>query len=64
MVPFLQLAAEKKAPFLVHPKQIFGPSYFARALKFMRIYFFESYPPPPVLTLLEELVCVHYQTNN
>ena len=30
--PFLQLAAEKKAPFLVQLKKIFGPSYFVRAL--------------------------------
>ena len=30
MVSFLQLAVEKKAPFLVHPKQIFGSSYFVR----------------------------------
>ena len=29
---FLQLPAEKKTPFLVHPKQIFGSSYFDRAL--------------------------------
>ena len=29
---FLQLAAEKKTPFLVQLKQIFGPSYFDRAL--------------------------------
>ena len=28
----LQLAAEKKAPFLVQLKQIFGPSYLVRAL--------------------------------
>ena len=32
MVPFLQLAAEKKNPFLVWLKQIFGPSYFVKAL--------------------------------
>ena len=30
--PFLQLATEKKTPFLEHPKQIFGPSYFLSAL--------------------------------
>ena len=29
----LQLAAEKKAPFLVQLKQIFGPSYLVRALE-------------------------------
>ena len=29
---FLQLAAEKKTPFLVQLKQIFGPSYFDRSL--------------------------------
>ena len=32
MVSFLQLAAEKKTPFLVQLTQIFGPSYFVRAL--------------------------------
>ena len=31
---FLQLAAEKKTPFLVQFKQIFGPSYFDRALPY------------------------------
>ena len=30
---FLQLAAEKKTPFLVQLKQIFGPSYFVTALE-------------------------------
>ena len=30
---FLQLADEKKTPFLVQLKQIFGPSYFVRALE-------------------------------
>ena len=30
------MAAEKKTPFLVQLKQIFGPSYFVRALVFMR----------------------------
>ena len=30
MVSFLKLAAEKKALSLVHPKQIFGPSYFVK----------------------------------
>ena len=29
---FSQLAAEKKTQFLVQLKQIFGPSYFDRAL--------------------------------
>jgi hypothetical protein len=29
---FLQLAAEKKAPFWVQLKQPFGPSYFVKAL--------------------------------
>jgi hypothetical protein len=29
---FLQLAAEKKTPFLVQLKQIFSPSYFDKAL--------------------------------
>ena len=32
LVSFLQLAVEKKTPFLVHPKQIFGPSYFVGRL--------------------------------
>jgi hypothetical protein len=32
MVSLLQLAAEKKTQFLVQLKQIFGPSYFVRAL--------------------------------
>ena len=32
MLSFLQLAAEKKTPFLVQLKQIFGPSYFDRTL--------------------------------
>ena len=32
MVSFFQLAAEKKTQFLVQLKQIFGPSYFFRAL--------------------------------
>ena len=32
MVSFLLLSAEKKTPFLVQLKQIFGPSYFDRAL--------------------------------
>ena len=32
MVSFLQLAAERKTPFLVQLKQILGPSYFDRAL--------------------------------
>ena len=32
MAVSLQLAAEKKMPFLVQLKQIFGPSYFDRAL--------------------------------
>ena len=30
---FLQLAAEKKTPFLVLLKQVFSPSYFVRALQ-------------------------------
>ena len=34
MVSFLQLAAEKKTPFFLQLKQIFGPSYFDRALPF------------------------------
>ena len=34
---FLQPTAEKKTPFLVHPKQIFGPSYFVRALEYSEI---------------------------
>ena len=29
---FLQLAAEKKMPLFVHPKQKFGPYYFISAL--------------------------------
>ena len=33
---FLQLAAEEKTSFLLQLKQIFGPSYFVRALVFMR----------------------------
>ena len=37
MVPFLQLAAEKKTPFLMQLKQIFGPSYFDRALAFVGV---------------------------
>ena len=32
MESFLKLAAEKKALFLVHLKQIFGPSYFVKAI--------------------------------
>ena len=32
MVPFSQLPVVEKTPFLVHPKQIFGPSYIVRAL--------------------------------
>ena len=32
MVSYLQLAAEKKTTFLVQLTQIFGPSYFDRAL--------------------------------
>jgi hypothetical protein len=32
MVSFLQLAAEKKTQFLVQLKQIFGSSYFVKAL--------------------------------
>ena len=40
MVSFLQLAAKKKTSFLVQPKQIFGPSYFVRALLFI---FFGDY---------------------
>ena len=32
-MPFSQLpAAVKEVPFLVHPKQLFGPSYFISAL--------------------------------
>ena len=34
---FLQLAAEKKTPFLVLLKQNFGPSYFDRALAFVGV---------------------------
>jgi hypothetical protein len=33
MVSFLKLAAEKMTTFLVQLKQIFGPSYFVRALE-------------------------------
>ena len=32
MVSLLQLATDKKTPFLVKLKQIFGPSFFVRAL--------------------------------
>ena len=32
MVPFLQLAAEKKTPFLVQLEVFLGPSYFVMAL--------------------------------
>ena len=32
MMSFLQLAAKKKIHFGEHDKQIFGPSYFVRAL--------------------------------
>ena len=44
---FLQLAAEKKTPFFVQLKQIFGPSYFVRALASFRIY---------LVTVLRDLV--------
>ena len=36
MVFFLLLSAEKKTPFLVHPKQTFGSSYFATALEYLK----------------------------
>ena len=32
MVSFLQMAAEKKTPFLVQLEIFFGPSYFVNAL--------------------------------
>jgi hypothetical protein len=44
LCPFLQLATEKKTPFLEHPKQIFGPSYFLSALD-------SSYILPRLLSL-------------
>jgi hypothetical protein len=34
MVSFFTLTAEKKTPFLLQLKQIFGPFYFDRALGF------------------------------
>ena len=37
MVSFLQLASEKKTSFMVNPKQIFVPSYFAKALGIFQI---------------------------
>ena len=36
MVSYSHLLALKNTPFFVHPKQIFGPPYFVRALSYQR----------------------------
>jgi hypothetical protein len=53
---FLQVAAEKKALFLVQLKQIFGPSYFVTALinyilEFL-LFFIDSSKIIPIIFLI------------
>ena len=52
---YLQLAAEKKTPFLVQLEQFFGPSYFVKALVSGRYFYTILGPSQNILTLFHEI---------
>ena len=55
MVSFFTAGSEKKTPVLVQLKQIFGPSYFIRALGSKRCFFNQDSPEGGVQVLCQQV---------